>query len=391
MNRYKIGFWNYVDTGVLNAEQAADDWKTLGMNMPMSFDYDPKRHKKEQMLEQLDACEKRGMKMIVCDSRTSFHHYMEVGEDTYRKGVREAAADFASHPAFFGFHVGDEPYKEQWEAAKRAYIVCREEVPVSMPFINFLPYWDENNFKDSLGVNNEKYGELLNDFLSETGAKKFGYDYYGQCAYFEKERYKEVYFRNLKIFGEAARKNNAELYVSLLSVGHWSLKVPDEDLIRWQLATAVAHGAVGLMWFFIYERRLDSSFRLSPIDLFWERTETFGRLSRQNRTFMEYYADILSKLQFDWVEHFGEQYGGFSEFHPNEEIEEIKPIVNPTPIAIARFKDEENGGTYVLVNLSQEEPSCIDIRCGKDLKANSGRIWFAPGQMIVLPNEKYKN
>ena len=123
---YKIGFWNYVNTGVLDAEQAADDWKALGMNMPMSFEYDPAKNRKEEMIAQLDACEKRGMKLIVCDARTTFFRYMAVGEEAFRKGVREAAKEFGDHPAFCGFHVGDEPGKTQWKAAENAYIICRE-------------------------------------------------------------------------------------------------------------------------------------------------------------------------------------------------------------------------------------------------------------------------
>ena len=95
---YKIGFWNYVDTGVLDAESAADDWKALGMNTPMSFEYDPAKNKKEEMLSQLDACEKRGMKLIVCDARTTFSRYIAVGEEEFRAGVKQAAAEFFKIP-----------------------------------------------------------------------------------------------------------------------------------------------------------------------------------------------------------------------------------------------------------------------------------------------------
>ena len=385
---YKIGFWNYVNTGVLDAEQAADDWKALGMNMPMSFEYDPAKNRKEEMIAQLDACEKRGMKLIVCDARTTFFRYMAVGEEAFRKGVREAAKEFGDHPAFCGFHVGDEPGKTQWKAAENAYIICREETK-EMPFINFLPYWDEDNFKDTLGVEGKDYGALICDFLRKTGAKKFGYDYYGQCAYFERERFIDLYFRNLNLFVDAARKNDAELYVSLLSVGHWSLVVPDEDLLRWQIATTIAHGAAGIMWFFVYERRLDGSFRLSPIDLFWEKTETYGRLSRQNRTFLEYYDKPLSQLEFVNVGHIGKCYGGTEQFVFGKDIEAVDFVVNEVPLAVARF-EKEGESSYLLVNLSQNEPTSVSVKCGGNLASCSSRYWIAPGQMLLLCNEKHK-
>lgn len=386
-DKFRIGFWNYVDTGVLEEEAAADDWKALGMNMPMSFEFDPEKHDKKRMIAQLDACEQRGMKLIVCDARTTFSRYIQVGEEAFRKGVEQAARDFASHPAFFGFHVGDEPGKDQWEAAERAYIACRELSPV-MPFINFLPYWDEENFKDVLGVDCEGYGEKIKSFLRRTGAQKFGYDYYGQCAYFERERFVNLYFKNLNIFGGAARSCGADLYVSLLSVGHWSLVVPDEDLLRWQISTTVAHGAAGILWFFVYERRLDGSFRLSPIDLFWEKTETFGRLSRQNRTFNEYYAEFLSSLSFGGVWHLGKSFGSTPAFSFNEDLREIRTVVNPAPLSVTKF-EKDGQASWLLVNLSQNEPTCIDVTCGENLSQNSGRYWLAPGQMLLLKNKSH--
>ena len=44
---FKIGFWNYVETGVLDPKKAVQDWKELGMTLPMTFNYNPQRHKKE--------------------------------------------------------------------------------------------------------------------------------------------------------------------------------------------------------------------------------------------------------------------------------------------------------------------------------------------------------
>ena len=384
----KIGFWNYVNTGVLDAEKAADDWKDLGMNMPMSFEFDPEKHRSEEMLSQLDACAKRGMKLIVCDARTTYSRYAAVGEAAFREGVKEAAAAFGKHPAFFGFHVGDEPDKNMWHAAERAYTICREETE-EMPFINFFPYWDEENFKDVLGVECAEYEALIEKFLCKTGARKFGYDYYGQCAYFERSRYVDLYFKNLNLFGRTAMKYGADLYVSLLSVGHWSLVVPDEDLIRWQISTAIAHGAAGLLWFFVYERRLDGSFRLPPIDLFWEKTETFPRLSRQNRTLLAYYDEDLSQMDFAGVKHFGGCFGDTEEFVCGRDITYIRSIVNPTPLAVSEFT-KDGYSSYLVANLSQKEPTCVEIGCAGGLESCSGMRWIAPGQMVLLLHEKHQ-
>lgn len=61
------------------------------------------------------------MKVIVCDSRTTFSHLKSVGKERFTADVKRAAADFGSHPAFLGFHVGDEPHPKDFVIAAEAY------------------------------------------------------------------------------------------------------------------------------------------------------------------------------------------------------------------------------------------------------------------------------
>ena len=72
----------------------------------------------------------------------------------------------------------------------------------------------------------------------------------------------------------------------------------------------------------------------------------------------------------------------------NEEIEKIDFVVNEVPLAVSKFS---GGGSasYLLVNLSQREPTSVSVRCGGDLKRASGRYWIAPGQMLLLKSEKH--
>ena len=113
--RYDFSFWNYQPVGFKDEQDAVAEWKDAGITLPMTFEYDPARHEKERMLRLLDECEKAGMRAIVCDARTRYHHLREVGEAQFREDVAAAAADFGGHPAVFGFHVGDEPDRHCWE------------------------------------------------------------------------------------------------------------------------------------------------------------------------------------------------------------------------------------------------------------------------------------
>ena len=390
MSKYNIGFWNYVETGVIDERQAVSDWVELGMNLAMSFEFDIKQHDKASMYAVLDECYKKGLKVIVCDKRTSYYEHKQVGEENYRQGVRQAVKDFGSHPAVFGFHIGDEPLKEYWESAIRAFVINKEEAEHLTPFINFFPYFlDRKSFQRMLGVKNSDYGNKIREFLKRTGAKLISYDFYGQCGRFERRKWTNAYFTNLKLFHDACAEYGAVLFTSLLSVGHWAYRIPSEDDLRWQLSTAIAHGCEGLMWFFIYERSLDGSYRMSPIDLFYHRTPMFDLLARQNNTYLQYHCKILENYKFDRVEHYRRAYGGYPKFKGKGTLKKIKTVINPEPMSVSYFYNDKGEECIAVVNMSQDKPTCVKFTfLGEFEKYGKSNYWFAPGQMMIFTKEK---
>lgn len=388
MNKFSLGFWNYVEMGILKNKNAVSDWKELGLNLAMSFEFDYKKHKKQQMIDLLNQCKKNGLKVIICDSRTNFRNYKKLGPMLFTEEVRQAYKDFGSHPAVFGFHIGDEPLKDDFEASINAYNIVKEEMPSLTPFINLFPYFLDESFEDLLGCKKENYQEKIEYFLEKTHANVLSYDCYSQCATFEKDIYLEMYFKNLKIFSEACKKYGAQLFTSLLSVGHWAYRVPTEDDLRWQISTAIAHNCVGLLWFFIYERDLDGSYRMSPIDCFYNKTSTFDSLKRQNNIFAKYFAPLLEEYNFVDVQHFGHCYGGFDKFKASQLLKNIEVVINPEPFSISYFKNKNNEDCVVIVNMSQENPSCIKPEFTGDFAKYNVNHWFAPGQMMVFTKDR---
>ena len=105
MNKFVTSFWNYVPSGVIDAEKCVDDWAELGMDLPMSCSCE-KDEDYDYILKNLDAAAKKGMKLIICDKRTLWYEIGTIGEEEYRRRVKAAADKFASHPAFFCFPRG---------------------------------------------------------------------------------------------------------------------------------------------------------------------------------------------------------------------------------------------------------------------------------------------
>ena len=80
----KFGFWNYIDSGVIG-KKAVADWKELGCNLAMSFDFDVTKHNKADMLEILDECKAQGLQLIIRDRRTRYKKYMSVSKEEFLK------------------------------------------------------------------------------------------------------------------------------------------------------------------------------------------------------------------------------------------------------------------------------------------------------------------
>ena len=151
------------------------------MNLCMSFDFDVRKHNKQDMLDILDECAAQGMKIIIRDKRTRFKRYQKQSKDEFVKGVKEAYEDFGKHPATFGFYIGDEPNAEQEQAFIDTAKILLKEMPGLVPFGNLLPYWGSSDFAMLAGKKAEYFYETVDRILKETKLPLIGYDHYTQC------------------------------------------------------------------------------------------------------------------------------------------------------------------------------------------------------------------
>ena len=387
MEQFKISFWNYVKMGVLEAKKAVADWKDAGFNLAMTFEYNAEKDNPKEMLELLDECQAKGIQAIVCDKRTRYSHYMEVGEEAFRAGVKKAVEEFGYHDAVYGFHVGDEPNGEAWESAISAFKIVKEEAKGKKGFINMFSSWVTPECPSVIGTSIEEYEDKVVDFVHRSGADIVSFDCYAQCMYTDRDFEQDEFLRNLHMFASAAKRTGTQLFVSLLSVGHWNYRVPNEDDIRWQLNMAVAHGATGMFWFYFYQRLIEENYRGGPINLFWERTPMFDKISFQDRLFMKYYAPRLDGYKVDEVSYFRRTYGGYPRFAGDKELKVIETVLNNESICVSRWLNEDGKAKYTLVNVGRELPTRIRVEFEGELAKHNGKYYLAPGQMLIFDEE----
>ena len=208
----KLSFWNYAPFGVISNKEVVKDWSEIGSNLPMSFIYDFKKNKKEEMLDLLDECQKYHLKLIISDTRTLFTNLRSMTKEAFKSLVKEAYNDFGHHKATFGFFIGDEPSLEETNLFIDAMKIVMEEMPNLTPFGNLLPYFMEID-----NPRKEEYVEILNKILKETKVPFIGYDQYTQCfdEYAHPEEGMSSYFYGLDKYQGITKKNNTSFIISL--------------------------------------------------------------------------------------------------------------------------------------------------------------------------------
>jgi hypothetical protein len=166
----------------------------------------------------------------------------------------------------------------------------------------------------------------------------------------------DAFFENLRLFGEAADRNGIPMWTTLLSTGHYNYRCPTEDDLRWQLNNAAIHGAKGVMWWFLYQHRPYDSYRLPPVDELGGRTETFGWLSRTDRTFLRAHADLLFGLERVGTMHATQVWGGFPGMRETDLVRRVSSRGN-VPMVVSEFRDRQGARYVAMLNDSMREPT----------------------------------
>jgi len=404
---YPMGYWSTKPLGP-DSLSMAKDWEDLGFTLPIAPHYDPAKGNKQVMIDLLDAIYSKGMKTIITDARSHWRVLAEKGEAAYREGYAAMLKDFGGHPAVFGFHVGDEPNAENFENACRAVAIQEEMSPGHTAYLNLLPW--HYGIEDRTGYMD--FNKYLDDYIKKSGTKLISYDCYSQMN--PGESGFDMYFNNLRMFWQAGLRNKVPFYTILLGIGHFNYRVPSFDDIRWQLSTAAAHGAKGILWFYIYQFDYSlSNYRNAAINERGRRTELFYDIADNNKTFLDTYGETLLRLTLDHVWHFGRCYGGFPLFNPDETTKMLT-TTNDCPLILSYFTSDTGEKFAMLVNNSVDKNSLarLTLRGNKKISMcyggneirevktsqdspfieRSGGLtsvghWLSPGQAILLKYE----
>jgi predicted secreted protein len=185
----------------------------------------------------LELAKANGLKVMIIDSRITAKTPEQEG---FEEGLDTVIADYAKHPALWGYYVTDEPNSSQFEnlGAINQYLLKKD--PKHIPFINLFPTYAS---QEQLG--NPTYEEHVSSFAKTVKPVLLSYDHYALIG----DRLRQDYFENMEIIRREGLKQDVPFNFILLSVPHFGYRDPSEGDLRWQVNTALAYGARGIMYF----------------------------------------------------------------------------------------------------------------------------------------------
>ncbi|MCY2930748.1 MAG: hypothetical protein NTV86_14875 [Planctomycetota bacterium] len=372
LKKYPVGFWNYTNLrehGEHFDEREMDSLVDGGFTLTQTPNLDPSNPAEvAQTRRLLDWAAERDMKLIPRDPRCMAESDPtgKLPKEGFRERAKAAIKDFGDHPANFGFYVGDEGTNDGMYECHR---IQKELAPHLNPYYNLLPHFP--------GFNTEPgWAGYLDEFVAKCHADLLSYDCYAQMTM--GTPLIDDYFRNLRLYREAALRNGVPFWNTPLSIGHNQYTCPDYNDIRWQFNTSVCCGAHGIIWFFHYQPQLFGNYRLAPVDELWEKTQTFYDLRRVQRTFHRYYGDLFNRLACTKVGFYPKPFGGGVAWAPDDIVANIWPAYDEsTPILVGEFVDAQNRRYVMFVNNSRKAIDRVKITFRKNVKLFS---WGVDGQ-----------
>ncbi len=340
----------------------------------------------EQNKKALEICQSLGVKAMIIDNRVMAKRTRDEG---FESNLDSVVADYGSSPALWGYYVQDEPNASLFQrlAAVNKYLLKKD--PKHIPYINLFPTYATT---EQLG--NPTYEHHVDEFLRMVTPRLLSYDHY---ALMNDGGLRGDYFLNLEIIRRQGIKHHTPFNYILLSVPHGPYRDPSEIDLRWQVNTALAYGARGIMYFTYTTPPPDTTWNWHDaiIDENGKPSPKYEQVKRINGEIRKL-APTLMKLNSVAVYHTGDAPDGAKALPKDGLIS-----IDGGDFVIGQF-NSDNGRKYAMfVNKSFTDTANAQIRFSQrvrlfEVSPESGRgralvvsddgpgsVWrakFAPGQ-----------
>jgi len=345
---------------------------------------------------EMDLCSKYGLKTIYRANLLHMwpHKKLSVQDISNSENkIRNRIKKYKNHTSLYGFQVGDEPTKRNFDILDKTLSVVKKECPNKITYTNIFPNYSrpyQHGFPSYA-----KFVEEYCDILVKYSLPLLIYDSYANKKTDYGKNDKEricLFLDNLETIRRISLKKNVTFWNTVLSCSHDYYPAPNQWDINLEVFTSLAYGSRGITYF-TYQSHFLRSTQGGPIDVLGEKTPIWNYLkicNYQIRTL----APILLKLRstgvFYSVINADKQL--FEKFKklPGRLIKGVKCKLNRSNLLIGEFKHEDGSDWVMIVNIDTKNTAHFTIKSQAGRKIQSynnftGKpcgldTWLKPGQ-----------
>jgi hypothetical protein len=224
---------------------------------------------REDNFRTLDYCQSVGIKAFLYDRRMP-HGLGPNGEG--KTQIDAIVADYAAHPAFAGYWIGDEPGAGAFPALAQTFAYLAQKDPAHPAYVNLYP-----NYCPPHGLGTATYDEYIQQWLAQVKPAILSYDHY----HFQSKFDRPGFFSNLHVVRREALKSNTPFWQIALLINHFDYRLPTEAEKRFEAMQTLAFGGKGFMYFTYWQPGKDWGTAIIQLD--GTRTHQYDEVKRINR------------------------------------------------------------------------------------------------------------
>ncbi len=283
-----------------DARVAEEAGAGMGLMMPAWND----SGRRADNLARLDLAAAHGMRCVIWDAR--FDRFDRLDPDSPAGGalLDSIVADYRGHPAFFSFHLGDEPPRSMWPLLARLFARLRERDPGH-------PVW--NNLHGP-GPDRAAWMGYVHDYLAQVRPDILCDDHYD----FSLAGDRGLFVENAAGLNAMARAAGLPFWSIVLLVQHGAYRAVTPGELAWQVSMLLAYGARGVGYFTYWTPAPDSTWNWHPAIISYEgeRTAWYPEVAELNRR-VRPAGEVLAGLTWLATEHANWTPAGGTPFAPD--------------------------------------------------------------------------
>lgn len=307
--------------------------------------------------EALDLARRHGLKVLVgqigLDPRT-------LRDRGNAPGVAAAIRRVRSHPALWGYFVGDEMLASQLPDIVALAAFAREHDPTRPAFITLLP----SDAWVGPALDTGDYAGYLERFIAAARPALLNFAHFP----FREKGDGEFYFENLELVRRAALAHGLPLYPTLQAAAWPGMRAPGEGEMRWLAYTSLAYGAKGVVWFRYWGAPAGSRQGIvEPDGLATERYRHVAALNAELRVL----GPAMLRLRSRAVYHTPDAPVGASRLP----VHALVAAVEGGAYVIGEFEDERGSPHLLVVNRDYARPATARLVLNRP---SCALLWLDP-------------